>query len=123
MLSLLNYQLADDHRRDIQHEVEQERLASLYYNRAGMMVRLRHQAGFFSFLLYRARRWMSPQPEMQSKIEFEEIPMAEIKPALQATFSVLRDEGFVSDYDERFIEQFRKTFERELVHQAHAIAK
>jgi hypothetical protein len=122
MLSLLNYQLADDHRHDIQREVERSRFASLYH-KAEMRVQLRSQAGFFSPLLHGVRRLMSPQPEVQSKIEFEEIPMAEIKPALQATFSVLRDEGFVSDYNERFIEQFSETFERELVQQAHAMAK
>lgn len=45
-----------------------------------------------------------------------EVRLEEIKPAVVTTFSVLYEEGLVSAYDARFIEQFVETLERELVH-------
>ena len=122
LLQLLNQQLADYHRLDLQREVEMTRLASL----CGKSVQESHSHGQQSFLsLWLNRtRVTSRRPVLLPKPLQEEVPLAEIKPALQATFSVMYREGLISDYDDTFIEQFNKTFERELVHQGeyHAIS-
>jgi hypothetical protein len=46
------------------------------------------------------------------------IPMKEMRPALLMTFTTMRDKGLVSDFDERFIETFMRTFEQEIMHQS-----
>jgi hypothetical protein len=62
---------------------------------------------------YRSARTWSLIPGAVVK---KEIRVEEIKPAVVTTFSVLYEEGLVSAYDARFIEQFVETLERELIH-------
>ena len=112
---LLNQSLAEHHRKDIQREVEMAHLAALYTQEVPR--KQRHQIS--SLLRWPGRTKLSSrQAVVQSPLVVEEVPLTEIKPALQATFSVMRKGGLVSDFDDTFIEQFSETFERELVHQA-----
>ncbi len=121
MLLLLNQQVADYRRLDLQREVEMARLASLC-GKPAQKSHYRGQQTFLSLWLNRTRV-LSRRPVVLSKPLHEEVPLAEIKPALQATLSVMYKEGLISDYDDTFVEQFNETFERELVHQgeSHAI--
>ena len=122
MLLLLNQQVADYRRLDIQREVEMARLASL----CGKSKQESHRHGQHTFLsLWPNRtRLLSRRRVVQSKAMPEKVPLAEIKPALQATFSVMYQEGLISDYDDTFVKQFNEAFERELVHQVecHAVS-
>ncbi len=83
----------------------------------------RAQQTFLS-LWFNRTRLVFRRPVVLSKPMHEEVLLAEIKPALQATFSAMYREGLISDYDDTFVKQFNETFERELVHQAecHAIS-
>ena len=122
MLQLLNQQIADYHRLDLQREVEMARLASL----CGQPVHKSHHHGQQTFLSlwFNRTRSLSRRPVVLSKPMHEEVLLAEIKPALQATLSAMYQEGLISDYDDTFVKQFNETFERELVHQAecHAVS-
>jgi hypothetical protein len=111
---LLNQSLAEQHRKDIQGEVEMARLAALCPQKTAE--KPHHHLPSLLRLLNRTKL-SSRQPVVRSQPTLEEIPLTEIKPALQATFSVMRKGGLVSDFDDTFIEQFSETFERELVHQ------
>lgn len=114
MHPLLNQSLAEQHRKDIQREAEMARSVTL---RTQEMAHKPHRFRFFLLRLLNRTTLSSRQPVVQSELTIEEIPLTEIKPALQATFSVMRKGGLVSDFDDTFIEQFSETFERELVHQ------
>ena len=115
LLQLLNQQVADYRRLDLQREVEMARLASL----CGKPAQESHGHGHLTFSsLWMSRTKVLPRrPVVQPGPMHEEVPLAEIKPALKATFSVLYQEGLISDYDDTFVEQFNKAFERELVQQ------
>ena len=114
MHPLLNQSLAEQHRKDIQREADMARSAALYTQEAASNP---HQFRFFLLRLLNRTTLSSRQPVVQPEFTIEEIPLTEIKPALQATFSLMRKGGLVSDFDDTFIEQFSETFERELVHQ------
>ncbi|MGI9059881.1 MAG: hypothetical protein ACR2H5_15030 [Ktedonobacteraceae bacterium] len=120
MLLLLNQQVADYRRLDLQREVEMARLASL----CGKLAQKSHQRGQQTFLShwFNRTRLLSRRPIVLSKPLHEEVLLAEIKPALQATLSAMYREGLISDYDDTFVKQFNETFERELVHQAECHA-
>ena len=122
LLQLLNQQVADYRRLDLQREVEMARLASL----CGKTEQESRSRGprIFSSLWMNRTKLLSRRPVVQTKPMHEEVPLAEIKPALKATFSVMYQEGLISDYDETFVEQFSKTFERALVQQGecHAVS-
>ncbi len=122
MLLLLNQQLADYRRRDIQREVEMARLASLCGKPQPEAHSHDHRT--FSSLWFTMTRLLSRRPVVRIQSMQEEVPLAEIKPALQATFSTLYQEGLISEYDDTFVELFNKAFERELVHQGecHAVS-
>jgi len=122
MLLLLNQQVADYRRLDIQREVEMARLASLC-GKSKQESHRHHQHPFLSLWSNRTRV-LSRRPVVLSKSIPGEVSLAEIKPALQATFSAMYQEGLISDYDDTFVKQFNETFERELVHQAecHAVS-
>ncbi|HEV7235611.1 MAG TPA: hypothetical protein VGN15_05480 [Ktedonobacteraceae bacterium] len=120
MLLLLNQQVADYRRLDLQREVEMARLASL----CGKLAQKAHRRGQQSFLSlwFNRTRLLSRRPVVLSKPLHEEVLLAEIKPALQATLSAMYREGLISDYDDTFVRQFNETFERELAHQAECHA-
>ena len=122
MLQLLNQQVADYRRLDLQREVEMARLASL----CGQPAQRSHQRGQQTFLSlwFNRTRLLSRRPVVLTNPIHEEVLLAEIKPALQATLSAMYREGLISDYDDTFVKQFNETFERELVHQAecHAVS-
>ena len=111
-----NQSLANQHRQDIQHEVEKARLTA-HLTRKEFEERAAHTT-LLARLLGRTT-FLARQPVVQTRMELEEVPLTEIKPALQATFLVMRKGGLVSDFDDTFIQQFSETFERELVHQVH----
>ena len=58
------------------------------------------------------------RPATQQTPGPDEVSLEEIKPAVLTTFSVMREGGLVSEFDEQFIENFVQTLEHELAHQA-----
>jgi len=117
MQLLLNFRLAEQHRAELQHEAEMAQLASQVTERKRTPRTQRPRPiTLLSRRLNRANL-SSQHTVVKTQPLLEEVSLAEIRPALQATFSVLHEVGLVSDYDHTFIEQFNETFERELVHQ------
>ena len=45
------------------------------------------------------------------------VTLAESECALRATLALMHKDGVISDYDERFVQQFTQTFEQELARQ------
>ena len=115
MHPFLNSQLANQHQTTLQREAEMVRLAS-QVNEHKHARRANRTVTFLPSSLKRTnvssrQAVVLPEPVVQ------EVPLAEIGPALHATFTLLHEEGLISDYDLTFIEQFNETLKRELVHQ------
>ena len=115
MHPFLNSQLANQHQTELQHEAEMVRLAS-QVNEQKLTGRTHRPVTFLPSSISRTKV-SSRQAVVLPASLVQEVPLAEIRPALQATFSLLHQEGLISDYDLTFMEQFNETFERELVHQ------
>jgi len=125
MHPLMNSQLANQHQTELQHEAEMVRLASQVTEQKRAERTRRHQPVTFLSLRSNMTKLSSRQAVVIPESLVEEVPFAELRPALQATFSVLHEVGLISDYDDTFMEQFNETFERELVHQVqcHSVSQ
>lgn len=121
MHPLMNSQLANQHQTALQHEAEMVRLASQVNEpkRAGRPHRTHRTRRPVTFFPLRSNmtKLSSRQAVVIPESLVEEVPFAEIRSALQATFSMMHEVGLISDYDDTFMAQFNETFERELVHQ------
>ena len=123
MHPFLNSQLANQHQTTLQHEAEMVRLAS-QVNEQKHTRRTNRAVTLLPLHIMRTnissrQAVVLPEPVVQ------EVPLAEIRPALQATFSLLHEEGLISDYDNSFVEQFNEALKRELVHQVqcHSVSR
>ena len=116
MHPFISQQMAQQHMKDLQHEVEVDQAAA-HINKAGGTYRRRDNLGFLRDLYVRTRL-MYRRPVALQTTRTEEVSLAEIKPAVMTTFSVMREVGLVSEYDDQFIEKFAQTLEEELVQQA-----
>jgi len=114
MHTLLNLELAKQHRADLEREIEMAELVA--HVRLAERARPRKPALFKHWyerisILYR-------RPVVRQEPDLENVSLAEIRPAVLTTFYTLHEGGLVSDYDDRFIETFVETFQGELVHHA-----
>ena len=114
MHTLLNLELAKQHRADLEREIEMAALVA--HMRPVERARPRKPALFKHWyerisILYR-------RPVVRQELDLENVSLAEIRPAVLTTFYTLHEGGLVSDYDDRFIETFVETFQGELVHHA-----
>jgi hypothetical protein len=116
MHPLFNQQLAQQHMDDLRHEAEIAQTAA-HMNTAENSKRHEDKLGFLQSLYSRTslsyRRTVTQQTTRPDEVSLEEI-----KPAVLTTFSVMREGGLVSEYDEQFIEKFVQTLEHELTLQA-----
>ncbi len=119
MHTLLDQELARQHRADLEREIQRAALAS--------QVRLLERAHLWEPVV--SKRWydrisfLYRRPVVRQGPEFENVSLAEIRPAVLTTFHTLHEGGLVSDYDDRFIETFVETFQGELVHQAECACR
>lgn len=116
MHPFISQQIAQQHMKELQHEVEVAQAAT-HINKAGGTHRRWDNLSFLRDLYVRTRL-MYRRPVAQQTTRAEEVSLAEIKPAVMTTFSVMREVGLVSEYDDQFIEKFVQTLEEELVQQA-----
>lgn len=116
MHPFISQQMAQQHMKELQHEAEVAQAAT-HINKAGGAHRRWHNLGFLRDL-YGRTRLMHSRPIALQTTRTEEVSLAEIKPAVMTTFSVMREVGLVSEYDDQFIEKFVQTLEEELVQQA-----
>ncbi len=112
MHTLLNLELAKQHRADLEREIEMAELVA--HVRLAERARPRKPALFKHWyerisILYR-------RPVVRQEPDLENVSLAEIRPAVLTTFYTLHEDGLVSDYDDRFIETFVETFQGKLVH-------
>ncbi len=113
MHPLLSQQRAHDHIRRLQDEAHAEQQSAI----AQQNISAQHDATLDR--LYRFLRQInvsSRHTAVEMKVAEPQLMVVEIKPALVATFSTLHAEGIVSAFDEKFIEHFTQTLERELTH-------
>ncbi|SRR6266567_2535416 len=114
MHTLLNQELAQQHRTDLERESAMAALAA--------QVCLSDHAHLWGPVV--SKRWydrisfLYRRPVVRQEPELENVSLAEIRLAVLTTFHTLHEGGLVSDYDDRFIERFVETFQGELVHQA-----
>ena len=114
MHTLLNLELAKQHRADLEREIEMAALVAQVCPTE--RTRSRKPALF--------KRWYNrmalsyQQPVVRHEADLENVSLAEIRPAVLTTFYTLHEDGLVSDYDDRFIETFVETFQGELAHHA-----
>ena len=112
MHTLLNLELAKQHRADLEREIEMAELVA--HVRPAERTRPRKPALF--------KRWYNRmslsyrRPVVRQELDLENVSLAEIRPAVLTTFYTLHESGLVSDYDDRFIETFVETFQGELFH-------
>ena len=116
MHPLFNQQLAKQHMEDLQREAKIAQ-ASLLTNMAGEVYHRLYPLSFLRYWYNRARTLRTLRT-LNRRPGHEEVRLEEIKPAVLTTFSVMHEVGLVSEYDDRFIERFVETLERELVHQS-----
>jgi hypothetical protein len=119
MHPFISQQMAQQHMKDLQHEVEVDQVAT-QMNKAGSTHYRWDNLGFLRDLYVRTRLMYRRQrrPVAQQTTRAEEVSLEEIKPAVLTTFSVMREVGLVSEYDDQFIEKFVQTLEEELAQQA-----
>jgi hypothetical protein len=116
MHPFISQQMAQQHMKDLQHEVEVDQAAAHIHKAEST----HHRRDNLNFLrdLYVRTRLMYRRPVAQQTTRTEEVSLAEIKPAVMTTFSVMHEGGLVSEYDDQFIEKFAQILEEELVQQA-----
>ena len=114
MHTLLNQELAQQHRTDLEREAAMAALAAQVC--PSEPAHPRRPAVFERW--YDRISFLHRRPAAQPEPDLENISLAEIRPAVLTTFHTLHKGGLVSDYDDRFIEKFMETFQGELVHHA-----
>jgi hypothetical protein len=116
MHPLFSQQLAQQHMEDLRHEAEIAQAAA-HINTTENSKQHEDNTGFLQSLFSRISLSYR-QPAIQLTSRLDEVSLEEIKPAVLTTFSVMREGGLVSEFDEQFIEKFVQTLEHELAHQA-----
>lgn len=114
MHTLLNLELAKQHRADLEREIA---MAALVAQVRPPERALPRKPALFKHW-YERMSILYRRPVVHQEPELENVSLAEIRPAVLTTFYTLHEEGLVSDYDDRFVETFVETFQEELVHHA-----
>ncbi len=114
MNQMLYMQLAEQHREQLLREAENWRLAAQVKNARGSKAKL-SPATFLH--VYRQATMLFPWRALGRTPNVGAITLNESESALRTTFALMHKKGVISDYDERFMQQFTQTFERELVRQ------
>ncbi len=117
MHSYFSQQQSQQHMDDLRHEVEIAQ-ATDRINKAEISNKQRRNNPNFLQNLYGRIGFLYKQPATQQTTRQDEVSLEEIKPAVLTTFSVMREGGLVSEYDDQFIEKFVQTLEHELAQQA-----
>lgn len=95
MHPFISQQMAQQHIKDLQHEVEVDQVAT-QLNKAGGTHRRWDNLGFLRGLRVRSRL-MYRRPVTLQTTRTDEVNLAEIKPAVMTTFSAMHEVGLVSD--------------------------
>ena len=114
MHTLLNLELAEQHRADLDREIKMAALVAQV--RPAERARPRKPVLFKRW--YERMSFLYQRPVVRHEPDLENVSLAEIRPAVLTTFYTLHEDGLVSDYDDRFIETFVETFQGELAHRA-----
>ena len=115
MHPFISQQMAQQHMKDLQCEVEVAQAANQLHKAESSHYR-RDNLGFLRDLYVRTRlMYRRPvRPVAPQTTRAEEVSLEEIKPAVLTTFSLMREVGLVSEYDDQFIAKFVQTLEEEL---------
>ena len=116
MHPLFSQQLAQQHMEDLRREAEIAQTADHMYTVENSKQR-EDNVGFLQSL-YSRISLLYRRAATQQTTRPDEVSLEEIKPAVLTTFSMMREGGLVSEFDEQFIENFVQTLEHELAHQA-----
>lgn len=109
----LSQHLAHDHRRRLLDEAHAQRQSALAQQNISAQQSMTRD-GLSRFL--RHIHISSRHTTVEMRGAEPQLLVGEIKPALIATFSTLYAQGRVSAFDEKFIDHFTQTLERELTH-------
>src|SRR5579859_6190842 len=107
MHPLFSQQLAQQHMEDLRREAEVAQTAD-HMNTAENSKQREDHVGILQSL-YSRTGLLYRRAATQQATRPEEVSLEEIKPAVLTTFSMMREGGLVSEYDEQFIETFVQT--------------
>ena len=114
MNQMLYMQMVEQHREQLLREAEMARVA-------GQVEKQQKHDGMFDADIFSgfARRvsLLFPFHVGTRMMSTETVTLAESECALRTTLALMHENGVISDYDERFVQQFTQTFEQELARQ------